>query len=128
MEKNHWIGGCIKTEELTAPGFRTDVFSGWHPLFVTSPAYAELKNELEEYGLQYVNTDVPTGVVLPNNESAVLYTNRQKNIDALNRIMAGEGDQYHDLMKNFEGNSELIFGMLTNEPLSWSSIEFAESG
>ena len=40
LERNDWIGGCIKTEELTLPGFRHDVFSGFHPLFVTSPAYA----------------------------------------------------------------------------------------
>ena len=123
LEKNNWIGGCIKTEELTAPGFKTDVFSGWHPLFVTSPAYRELKGDLEKYGLQYVNTDVPTGVVTPSNESAVLYKDRQKNREALNRISAGEGDRYHSLMKSFEENSELIFQMLTNEPLSWSSVK-----
>ncbi len=123
LEKNNWIGGCIKTEELTAPGFKTDVFSGWHPLFVTSPAYRELKDELEKYGLQYVNTEVPTGVVTPNNESAVLYKNREKNRESLNRIMSGEGDRYYDLMEAFEGKSELIFQMLTNEPLSWSSFQ-----
>lgn len=122
LEKNNWIGGCIRTEELTAPGFKTDVFSGWHPLFVTSPAFAELKEDLERYGLQYINTDVPTGVIMPNNESAVLYTDREKNIRTFNQIMAGEGDQYHELMKNFEGNAEFVFRLLTNEPLSWSSI------
>lgn len=48
LEKNDWIGGCIKTSEITAPGFKTDVFSGWHPLFVTGPAYRELKEDLEK--------------------------------------------------------------------------------
>lgn len=122
LERNDWIGGCIKTEELIAPGFKTDVFSGWHPLFVTGPAYAELKEDLEKYGLEYVNTDVPTGVILPNNQSAVLYTDRKKNIQTLNQLAAGDGDRYAELMSNFEGNSEFVFHMLSNEPLSWSSI------
>ncbi|KRF67249.1 hypothetical protein ASG99_16640 [Bacillus sp. Soil768D1] len=122
LERNDWIGGCIKTEELTAPGFKTDVFSGWHPLFVTGPAYAELKEDLEKYGLEYVNTDVPTGVVLPNNKSAVLYTDRKKNIQVLNQLAAGDGDRYAKVMNNFEGNSELVFQMLSHEPLSWPSI------
>ncbi|VEF46767.1 phytoene desaturase [Bacillus freudenreichii] len=122
LEKNDWIGGCIKTEEILAPGFRTDVFSGWHPLFVTSPAYAELKDDLEKNGLTYVNTDVPTGVILPNNESTVLYTGRQKNIEVFNEIAPGEGDRYDELMRRFEGNSDFVFHMLSNEPMSWRSI------
>lgn len=122
LEKNDWIGGCIKTEELLAPGFKTDVFSGWHPLFVTSPAYAELKDDLEKFGLTYLNTDIPTGVILPNNESAVLYSDRKKNIENFNRIAIGEGDRYDELMRNFEGNSEFVFHMLSNEPVSWNSM------
>ena len=59
---------------------------------------------------------------MPNNESAVLYTDRRKNIQTFNQIMAGEGEKNQKFMKNFEGNSEIVFQLLTNEPLSWSSI------
>ncbi|MFD1707856.1 phytoene desaturase family protein [Siminovitchia sediminis] len=122
LEKNDWIGGCIKTEELVAPGFKTDVFSGWHPLFVTSPAFAELKDDLEKNGLTYVNTDVPTGVILPDDRSAVLYTDRQKNIETFNRLTPGEGDRYDELMKSFEGKADFVFHLLSNEPMSWNSM------
>ncbi|WP_042348001.1 phytoene desaturase family protein [Bacillus massiliigorillae] len=122
LEKNDWIGGCIKTEELIAPGFKTDVFSGWHPLFVSGPAYVELKEDLERNGLTYVNTTIPTGVIMPNNESAVLYTNREKNVQYFNQIATGEGDKYHQLMNNFENISEFVFHMLNNEPTALSSI------
>ncbi|KEF36990.1 phytoene dehydrogenase-like oxidoreductase [Schinkia azotoformans MEV2011] len=122
LEKNDWIGGCIKTSEITAPGFKTDVFSGWHPLFVTGPVYRELKEDLEKNGLEYVNTEVPTGVIMPNNESAVLYADRQKNIQAFNQLADGDGVRYQKLMENFQENSELVFHLLTNEPTSWSSI------
>lgn len=122
LEKNDWIGGCIKTSEITAPGFKTDVFSGWHPNFVTGPAYAELKDDLEKSGLEYLNTDVPTGVILPNQESAVLYADRKKNIHTFNQIAPGDGDRYRELMEQFEKNAELVFHLLSKEPVSWSSI------
>ena len=36
LERNDRLGGCIRTEELF-PGYRHEVFSSWHPLFVGSP-------------------------------------------------------------------------------------------
>ena len=34
LERNDWFGGAIRTAEITAPGFKHDVFSAWHPLWV----------------------------------------------------------------------------------------------
>lgn len=121
LEKNDWIGGCIKTSEIIAPGFKTDVFSGWHPNFVTGSSYAVLKDDLKKNGLEYMNTDVPTGVILPNNESAVLYADREKNIQNFNGILPGDGDRYRELMEQFEKNAEFVFHLLSNEPFSISS-------
>ncbi|SDI38182.1 Phytoene dehydrogenase-related protein [Alteribacillus persepolensis] len=122
LERNDWIGGCIKTEEIVAPGFKTDVFSGWHPLFVTGPAYASLKEDLEKNGLEYVNTEVPAGIVTPDNKNTVLYTSRQKNIELFNQLSPGDGDRFNELMQNFEENAEMVFQMLSHEPLAWPSL------
>ena len=45
VERNDRIGGCIRTEEITAPGFLHDVMATTFVLFVTSPAFAELGPE-----------------------------------------------------------------------------------
>ena len=42
LERNDVLGGAIRTEEITVPGFVHEVFSSWHPLFVGSAAYAQL--------------------------------------------------------------------------------------
>ena len=42
LERNDRIGGCIRTEEITAPGFVHDVMATTFVLFITSPAYAAL--------------------------------------------------------------------------------------
>jgi len=41
-ERNAVAGGCIRTEEITAPGFRHDLFSLSYPLFVMAPHYPVL--------------------------------------------------------------------------------------
>ena len=35
LEQNDQPGGLVRTEELTLPGFKHDVYSAAHPLFVT---------------------------------------------------------------------------------------------
>ncbi len=47
LERNRLLGGNICTEELTVPGFRHDVLSGWHPLFLGSSGYVELASDLQ---------------------------------------------------------------------------------
>jgi phytoene dehydrogenase-like protein len=41
------IGGGVRTEELTLPGFRHDVCSAIHPLAVASPAFRELALDVD---------------------------------------------------------------------------------
>ena len=60
LERSDYLGGAIKTAELTQPGFQHEVFSSWHPLFTGSPAYAELKEDLEARGLEYLEAETAT--------------------------------------------------------------------
>ena len=43
LERNDWLGGAIRTAEITEPGFVHEVLASWHPLFTGSAAYAELE-------------------------------------------------------------------------------------
>lgn len=121
LERNDRLGGCIRTEELTVPGFRHDVLSSWHPLFITSPGYAELQEELEAYGLQYCHTDRPTGVVLPDETHFILHKSRDDNIKAMNAVSAGEGDHFSASMQELEQTLDLTFTLLGNELWSWKT-------
>ena len=115
LERNDRPGGCIRTDEITAPGFVHDVMSSWHPLFVTSPGYAELKDDLEKYGLEYCNTDSPTAVVLPDQTSFILKNSRQENIRNMNELCSGDGDRYAVAMAELERSLGLTFTLLGSE-------------
>src|SRR5207302_5495186 len=83
LERNDWLGGAIRTAEITAPGFVHEVFASWHPLFAGSAAYADLKGELAARGLEYLNTGLPTATLFPGGESAFLTTSHEENVAAL---------------------------------------------
>ncbi|WP_440995987.1 phytoene desaturase family protein [Arhodomonas sp. SL1] len=119
LERNERLGGCIRTEELTVPGFRHDVLSGFHPLFVTSPGYAALGESLHAEGLDYANSDTPTAVVLPDGTHFVLSRNRAANVQAMNALAAGDGDRFDAAMAALEANAETTFTLLGGELKSW---------
>jgi phytoene dehydrogenase-like protein len=82
LERNPEPGGAVATEELTEPGFRHDTFSSWHPLFHTSAAWAELREELRARGLDYVNTDdVVTASVTPEG-AVVAYRDTERTVES----------------------------------------------
>ena len=66
LEREDRLGGCLYTsDDLTLPGFTHEVLASWHPLWTGGGAYAELKDELDRRGVEYVNTDLPTGTAYP---------------------------------------------------------------
>jgi phytoene dehydrogenase-like protein len=57
LERNAMIGGCLRTEEVTAPGFVHDVMAMTLVLFRTSPAYQALGPDLEARGFGFAFAD-----------------------------------------------------------------------
>ena len=108
LERNDWLGGAIRTAEITEPGFVHDVFACWHPLFTGSAAYAELKDDLEARGLEYLNTDLPTATLFPDGASTFLTTSHEANVDAL-------GPGWARTVEEFMPNADLAFGVLSTE-------------
>ena len=111
LEKNDRPGGLVRTEELTLPGFRHDVYSTAHPLFVISRAYADLGPELAERGLRYLPTDLPTGVCMPGGRTAVFSTDMQANIAEAERLAPGDGTWTEDLKNRFADRVIKIVGL-----------------
>ncbi len=115
VERAERAGGCIRSEELTAPGFIHDTLSGWHPLFVLSPAYAELGPDLHKRGLTYLNTDTPTASVTPSGESIILSTSREANLETFDALHPGDAAGYVRSLAAIESSAELTFGLLGAE-------------
>ena len=91
LERNDWLGGAIRTAEITEPGFVHEVLASWHPLFTGSAAYAELNDELDRRGVEYLNTDLPTGTAFPDGSAAFVWGSLEQNVAELERHAPGDG-------------------------------------
>ena len=113
LERNDWLGGAIRTVDgLTAPGFRHEAYASWHPLWTGSPAYAELKPDLDARGVEYLNTDLPTATAFPDRTSAFLSTDGAANV-------ASFGEAWQRQFDEFMGAADIAFGVLGAE--LWSA-------
>jgi phytoene dehydrogenase-like protein len=126
LERNDVLGGCIRTSsDLTAPGFTHEVLASWYPLFTGSAAYAELKDELDRRGLEYLNTEVPTAATFPDGSSAVLATSLDANVAELARHAPGDGAAWEAMYDGFMANADLSFGVLGTELWSPAGVGLA---
>lgn len=119
MDRNDSLGGCLRTEEITAPGFRHDVMATTMVLFITSPAFAALGGDLAARGLEFCHSPTPTGVLQPDGRHAILSMDRARNIAQFNNLGAGDGDRFDAEMNRFGSNAGFVFGLLGGH--LWSS-------
>lgn len=108
LERERILGGAIRTEELTEPGFVHDTFSAWHPLWVGGAAHAELGDELAARGLEYLNTDLPTATAFPDGEAAFLLRSTEANAAEL-------GEEWRTFFDSFAPNVDLAFAFFGTE-------------
>jgi phytoene dehydrogenase-like protein len=123
LERNDRIGGCIRTEEITAPGFVHDVMATTFVLFTTSPGFAALGKDLARHGLEFCHTDTPTGVLTPDGRHAVLKMDRAANVAAFNSLAAGDGDRLGGDIGEIGRNAPLLFGLLGGALWSWPTLK-----
>lgn len=115
FEREAVAGGCIRTEELTLPGFRHDRLSTLYPLFVTAPYYAELGPELARHGLRFLNTKTAASSVMDDGRHVIFHTDRAANIAALDARARGDRQAYAHAIKEVEDIAPLVFGLRGGE-------------
>ena len=108
LERNDWLGGAIRTAEITEPGYHHDVFSAWHPLWVGGAAHAQLGDDLAARGLEYLNTELPTATAFPDGAAAFLLRSGAANATEL-------GPEWPGVLERFFPNADLAFGVLGTE-------------
>ena len=91
LERDSAIGGCLRTEEVTAPGFLHDVMATTLVLFRTAPAYQTLGKDLEARGFAMADTNLPTAVLRPDGSSVILSMDRARNIKTFDALAEGDG-------------------------------------
>ncbi len=119
LEREATLGGCMKTQEITLPGFHHDVMAATFVLFLTSPAYGALGESLTQHGLEFCHTDKPTGVLRPNGASLVLSMDHAANIAAFDACAPGDGAALDAVVGGIGADADFLFALLGGRLWSW---------
>jgi phytoene dehydrogenase-like protein len=112
VERNERIGGCLRSEEITEPGFVHDVMATTMVLFLTSPAYGALGKDLEARGLEFAHSDLPTGVLRPDGSHVIFSKDRQRNVATFDGLSTGDGAAFSKEMDKLGADAPFLFSLL----------------
>ena len=119
LERNASPGGCLRTEEITLPGFHHGVMAATWVLFMTSPPGAALGPHLARHGFEYCHSAHPTAVLRPDGQALVLTTDRARNIAAFNALSPGDGEAHARDVGGIEADAPFLFALLGGALWSW---------
>ena len=112
LERNAAIGGCLRTEEITAPGFVHDVMATTLVLFLTSPAYGAIGKDLEARGFAVAHTNLPTGVLRPDGSHVLFSMDRARNVATFEALANGDGAAFAREMDAMGADAPFLFALL----------------
>jgi phytoene dehydrogenase-like protein len=92
LEAADTIGGGLRTEEVTTPGYRHDICSAIHPLAVSSPFLSTLP--LADHGLTWIHPEVPTAHPFQGLRAAVL----ERSLESTAFGLGSDGAAYRRLL------------------------------
>jgi phytoene dehydrogenase-like protein len=109
VEARDTIGGGLRTEELTLPGFRHDACSAIHPLAVASPFMRTVP--LEERGVEWIHPRVPLAHPLDGGAAVVL----ERSVERTAASLGADGGAWRRLFSPFaERYEQLLEGVLAS--------------
>lgn len=106
VEANDQLGGAVRTAELTAPGFRNDVFSAFYPLAAASPVLRGL--DLGSHGLRWRHAPLVVAHPTPAGPTAVLSRTLATTAAALDRFAPGAGAAWHQLYQRWDDHGDAL--------------------
>ncbi|MGD0856665.1 MAG: NAD(P)/FAD-dependent oxidoreductase [Dehalococcoidia bacterium] len=101
VEKNDMVGGGVITREVAAPGFKSDLASVVHGVFVSNPLWHRDELGLQsKYGLKYIWPEPQLAIVYPDDKALVFYRDVQKTCQSIAQFSERDAEMYPKYIKN----------------------------
>ncbi|PTQ96574.1 phytoene dehydrogenase-like protein [Mucilaginibacter yixingensis] len=111
IEGKDQIGGGLRTEELTLPGYRHDVCSAIHPMAAASPFFETLP--LGEHGLEWIYPELPAAHPFDDGTAASLQTSLVNTAVSLGVDRDAYLKLLQPLVKSWPGMAKDVLGPLS---------------
>lgn len=112
VERNDTAGGAVRTEEVTLPGFRHDLFATNLNLFAGSAFFSEHGDELVANGLEFAPSTRPFASVFPDSRFVGVTTDLEETAASIAAVSDADAVAWRDLAKHFQRISPHLFPLL----------------
>jgi phytoene dehydrogenase-like protein len=99
-EATPYIGGAVRSAEVTAAGYLSDMFSAFYPLSAASPVLEALR--LQDYGLRWTHAPSVLAHVFPDDRCAVLSRDLEQTAESVEEFAAGDGMAWRRLVQAWQ--------------------------
>jgi len=108
-ERGAEVGGAVASGEVTLPGYVHDLYATNMNLFLGSPAFAELGEELAAAGLSFATTDRPYASAFPDGGSLRVHQDRARTLAGIAAHDAADGDGWERLAAAYDRFAPSLF-------------------
>jgi phytoene dehydrogenase-like protein len=131
LERNEEIGGAVMSGEITRPGFVHDLYSMNQNLFLGSPVYGELADDLKRHGLSYKTASRPYSNVFPDGTSLRIYQDQDRTLELLHDHNPRDAEGFQRLHERYRAFGEAflpIYGApLPSAKAAWDLVRATRS-
>jgi phytoene dehydrogenase-like protein len=115
LEQYHTVGGMTISEEITRPGFLSDIYASGYWLGKLSPAPQEL--ELVEYGLEPITPDPNWVQVFPDGSFVTINHDVEDTAQSIAQFSERDADTWRNLYKRHRNaKTAIVAGMNAPPP------------
>jgi phytoene dehydrogenase-like protein len=110
LEAQDTPGGAVRSNEVLAAGYTTDLFSAFYPLAAASPVLRSLR--LQDYGLQWSHAPAVLAHLLPDGRSVLMSRDLDETAASVDSFAAGDGAAWIDLVHRWDRLGDAVLEAL----------------
>ena len=114
LEEYYAIGGMTITEEITLPGFKSDIHAFGYQLANTSPVPKELG--LDRFGFELICPEISFSHIFPDGKYISMYRSLEKTIKSIARFSIKDGQTWRTLFNKYLVDREKIISSINSPP------------
>ena len=116
LDQYHTVGGMATTEEITLPGFRSDLHAFCYQFASLSPAPREL--DLSAFGFELIRPEINFSHVFPDGGIISMHRSVEDTVQSIGRYSKKDGETWRRWAERFVKEQERIAAWMNSAPLS----------
>lgn len=128
LEANDQPGGAVRTEEVTLPGFKHDLYAMNLGLFAGGPVNAALGPKLAQHGFSLVPSAKPFCSVFPDGTMLGVEADMERTLANLAAVAPEDVESWRELSAYLGVTAPTIISLLGTDLPSWKAVRAALKG